>query len=682
MTKKLTPEQKRIVQHFSGHALVKAVPGSGKTTTLIMRVTNLLRQGLNPSSILILMYNKAAQVNFKDKLKIAAKQAGFFSIPEVRTFHSYALKLVKRGEALKFIKAKELVEQNHFKYKSVLRASYMYGTGSENSYVESNEIEKLELLISNWRLEEVTPDDLNIDPVYKDIELKDKRAYSKYCELMEQNRLRTFDDVLIEAVYLIREHNFEVPTLNQIVVDEYQDVNYIQNEFIKCLTKSQTSVMVVGDVNQCIYEWRGSRPDFIEGIFQKDFGNTKLFTLSCTFRYGHQLSSIANSVIGKNKDTSSSICISHPENPNTQVYVHQGLQLLKLIERLETKSKNKSNAIIGRANADLIEPEIILQFLDIAHRNSSGQSRLVLRPEMSLLTVLFCIAIDGNITRINQHDYFQVILKNFIQQLNFRLDKGQLQQLTQTITEDKDSFWKVLKGQINLGNNGNGEILKSLESVREVFSSKDLASTLYNLLDKKDLFQGLSGSSILRRESNDQTRAITFIQRLLNSFNITGNKLLQILIEPTVYKEENVRFELTTMHGSKGLEWDTVIILGLHDKVYPGSNNDESSKNEIMISSLSKAQELREERRTFYVAITRAINQLHLLVPEDKNLTYWQEKGWSSTPKKEVQATRFVFEMDIKQSRVLMNRINESDRTSKVSLNSNSKRYIEALNKI
>ncbi|MCV5604330.1 UvrD-helicase domain-containing protein, partial [Escherichia coli] len=75
-----------------------------------------------------------------------------------------------------------------------------------------------------------------------------------------------------------------------IIVDEYQDVNLIQHDMTRLLSKSDTSVMAVGDVNQCIYEWRGARPDFIGGLFEKHYPNTKVFQLSCTFRFGHELS--------------------------------------------------------------------------------------------------------------------------------------------------------------------------------------------------------------------------------------------------------------------------------------------------------------------------------------------------------------------------------------------------------
>lgn len=104
MTKRLTWEQKSIVSHDTGHALVKAVPGSGKTTTLVKRVERLVKTGTDPRSILILMYNKSAQVSFTENLKTALMSS---VIPEIRTFHSLALKIVGYGERQQIIKKKD-----------------------------------------------------------------------------------------------------------------------------------------------------------------------------------------------------------------------------------------------------------------------------------------------------------------------------------------------------------------------------------------------------------------------------------------------------------------------------------------------------------------------------------------------------------------------------------------------
>ena len=118
MKKRLTWEQKSIVGHDTGHALVKAVPGSGKTTTLVKRIERLVKTGTDPRSILILMYNKSAQENFTEKLNTALKSG---VIPEIRTFHSLALTIVGYGVRRQLIKKKNLITPTDDQYEQLVK---------------------------------------------------------------------------------------------------------------------------------------------------------------------------------------------------------------------------------------------------------------------------------------------------------------------------------------------------------------------------------------------------------------------------------------------------------------------------------------------------------------------------------------------------------------------------------
>ncbi|UFQ96292.1 UvrD-helicase domain-containing protein [Pseudomonas wenzhouensis] len=166
MTKRLTWEQKNIVSHDTGHALVKAVPGSGKTTTLVKRVERLVKTGADPRSILILMYNKSAQLGFTEKLKTALKST---AIPEVRTFHSLALKIVGYGERQQIIKKKDLLTPGDYRYEQLVKQAYRHGFDHEASYIAPSEIENFELFIARCRAAVVTPVDAATDPTFSNI---------------------------------------------------------------------------------------------------------------------------------------------------------------------------------------------------------------------------------------------------------------------------------------------------------------------------------------------------------------------------------------------------------------------------------------------------------------------------------------------------------------------------------
>tara|TARA_R110001583_G_scaffold1612_5_gene12712 strand:+ start:1319 stop:3253 length:1935 start_codon:yes stop_codon:yes gene_type:complete len=642
MKKQLTSEQKQIVEHTIGHALVKAVPGSGKTTTLIMRVAYLIRIGVNPNNILILMFNKAAQLSFKEKLEIKLKKDGVRIIPEVRTFHSLAIGLLKKAEIARYIKKKDILDTNHYKYKQILKQC----TNQVDS-IRNSDLEALQLQISNWRLEGVTSADLYNDPTYKDVTGYEKSAYFNYLKLMEEYNFRTFDDALIEAVNLVQSNPSFLPDFQYMIVDEYQDVNYIQNEFVKHLAREHSNVMVVGDVNQCIYEWRGSKSDFIQGIFQNQFSGTTIYHLSYTFRFGKKLSNAANSVIYKNKEYQTTQCVSHINNPNTIVKIHHDMTFLSFLNCNISEFQMGSTVILGRAKSDLVVPELLLQMKDIPYRNISSKLGLILRPELSFLTVLFCLSLDGNISKLKGLYDMKKVIRNFIMQLNLWLDKGVQNTILDKVSINVNSFWQVLDKYIPLQHSHNLKIISALKKISNQFNEATSARELFHKINAEGLLEGISESSVLITESNDQLRGITSIETLLDSLGITCNKFIDIMIRPSINTQSKNCFELSTMHNSKGLEWDNVIIVGLYDKEFPGQSD--GVQREKPSSDLSQLNEnIKESRRLFYVAITRAITQLHLLVPKDDSLKHWQKNGWSSTPKKPVIATRFVFEMNLK----------------------------------
>lgn len=198
MSKRLTWEQKAVVQHSDGNALVKAVPGSGKTTTLVKRIERLVKTGLAENSILILMYNKSARESFEKKLEIALKPR---STPRVHTFHSLALHIVKLAEYKQLTKRRTLLPPEDRRYEQVVKQAYRAGFNHEENFVPQEDIEDFELFVQRCRAEGITPNDVSSDPILSEEKPEHLRAYRRYCELLDEQHLRTFDDCLIEAVF-------------------------------------------------------------------------------------------------------------------------------------------------------------------------------------------------------------------------------------------------------------------------------------------------------------------------------------------------------------------------------------------------------------------------------------------------------------------------------------------------
>lgn len=639
MKKSLTWEQKHVVSHDNGHALVKAVPGSGKTVTLIKRVERLVKSGIDHRSILIVMYNKSASQTFKAKLSQVLDAR---MLPEVRTLHSLALKIIHHAENQRILKKKELISPDDHRYSRIVRQSYREGFECEEDYIPAEDIEELELFITRWRAEGVTPDEASSDPSINTSGPGYVRAYRRYCELLEESNLRTFDDCLSEANYLLNTNSYQGPRYKHIIIDEYQDVNLAQHTLICSLTKSDTSVMAVGDINQCIYEWRGARPDFIGGLFEKSFKGTMVYNLSCTFRFGHTLSLMANSVIRRNSAKLSSLCVSHPSTPRTHaIILHED----NLVEVLQEVSKGSgTRAILARSNASLAEAEIVLRTLGLPFKYlDKGASPLFKRHEIGLLVVGILLCVYGDIDLLNNHPKKKTLLYGFFREAGFGWKRGQLAEALNGVMAPGADLWDFL-AKLFRGSHRQENRLKVFERVRQQEHKGASAAAVFGRLDTMGCFHGVGAGGVNRGRSNDKQRGIDKVGRLLQSSQITAQQFLDLTLSDDPEVASSEPFSLSTFHGSKGLEWDSVVMLGLHDSEFPGGSSASRHNAQAPKEARIADEESDEERRLFYVGMTRAKRQLSLLAPGDAGLSKWLQNAWDATPKRKATATRFVYE--------------------------------------
>lgn len=663
MKKSLTWEQKTIVSHENGNALVKAVPGSGKTITLVKRVERLVKSGVDHRSILILMYNKSASQTFSDKLQIVLKSK---AIPEVRTLHSLGLKLIREAEQQHLIKKKELIAPDNLRYAQIVNQSYREGFANETAFIPSEDIEDFELFITRCRAEGVTPDEAASDPTFNKEKPEHIRAYRRYCDLLEDSNLRTFDDCLLEANALLSENLYHAPRYKHIIVDEYQDVNLIQHTLIQLLAKNNTSVMAVGDINQCIYEWRGARPDFIGGLFEQHFQDTKVYHLSCTFRFGHALSLMANSVIRRNPGKLSNLCISHPSTPKTDVRLIAENCLIDVLHKFS--SAQGTHAILSRTKASLAEAEMALRLSGVPFRYlNKGTSPLYKRAEVGSLVIGVLLCIYGDIRQLENHPNKKSLLQGFLREGGFKWGKGQLREALNRLMAPNADIWGIL-GSLFKGSRYQEERLERLAAIRWKDSGDGLAINVFRLLELAGYFAEVGSGGVTRVSANDKQRGIDKLEKLLDSSRISTVTFLRLMLSEEPQSENFEPFILATLHGSKGLEWDNVIMMGLQDSEFPGGKPDEKRSSHLPQDAPRVNEQSEEERRLFYVGITRAKRQLTLLVPDDEGLSKWLQNAWDSTPKRATTATRFVYEAGLTAcaltSDAIYNRTFEKDRSS------------------
>lgn len=682
-SKSLTQEQKFVVEHEQGHALVRAVPGSGKTTTLVKRVQRLITKGYSPDSILILMFNKSAAESFQQKLEKTLPEG--CQIPETRTFHGMAFRLVREGQKQGLIAAKTLLLADHTDYLDIIRASYRHGYNHTSNYIESTLIEELELFISRVRSKGLTPSEVSGDPLFKSEQKERLDAYRYFCDLLDKRGFRTFDDLIIDAVWLLRNHPEFAPNFRQIIIDEYQDVNFMQQQMLRLIAHGKSYVMAVGDINQCIYEWRGSCPDFIGGIFERDFKPTKIYSLSCTFRYGHALAIASNSVISKNGRQMDRFCVSHPSTPKTSIQIHMSKSVLEVIR--DVASRSGDCCIMARNSADLCEADLSLRLLGIQYKYLNDRSQVFARRELCLVVVGFLICIDGDLSRIAGHPQLGSILYGYLMESGFRWRTGMFNQTLDRLKSNLDEYWKIIKSLSESDIDGNSYSYERLQKLKCTTKSGVTASSLFDELFIKGFFQTVGASMARRQQNNDSTRGLAAIKRLLNGMDISADGFLDAVFQLDQTSTGNCEpaVQLSTVHGTKGLEWDKVIFLGLDEETIPGT--DSSSIYGVKLSNSAVSQDdidiIEEERRLFYVGITRAKNELHLLVPGDEGLMKWVNEGWSSTPNKTPIASRFVFELGVTGSMKLSSDI-YSGQSKKLfqSYNGFYRKYLYDLSKV
>lgn len=323
MSQTFTNEQIAIINHPIGkHARVLAVAGSGKTTTMVGRVCHLVQNlQQDPRRIRVVMFNKLAREDFQRKLNQELPEA---KQPRVMTFHSLAFSMrqdaqkqglmVQYKESWTGDKEEKALVCMHRAIESLLREGILQEDVDPREALDA---------VGLWKASLIPPERAG-HRTSLDLPL----VYRRFEYLREQAGALTFDDFVPKALdFMDSNPLFRARFANQLdhlIVDEYQDVNYGQQELIKLLAGTRADVMVVGDDDQTIYEWRAARPEFILNRFNQDFSNREVldyYTLSHSFRFGPVLAQCAYNVITQNNKREPKSLVAHDVSKQTGVSI-------------------------------------------------------------------------------------------------------------------------------------------------------------------------------------------------------------------------------------------------------------------------------------------------------------------------------------------------------------------------
>ena len=611
----LNKAQKEAVISTEGPALVIAGAGSGKTRVLTYRIAHLLKQGARPSSILALTFTNKAAREMKGRIAtiVGEKAAQYLWMG---TFHSIFSRILRiENEILGYPANFTIYDSADSKnlIKAIIKIfqfdDKIYKPGvvaSRISMAKNNLIspavyaQQTELMLAdrNMRMPAIVE-------IYKE--------YVKRCFL---SGAMDFDDLLLKTNILFRDHT-EVLAKYQnkfdyILVDEYQDTNYAQYLIIKKLAAMHNNICVVGDDAQSIYSFRGAR---IENIlnFRNDYPEHKTFKLEQNYRSTKTIVNAANSIIAKNKRQIHKNVFSE-NNDGKLIKVisaltdnEEGLLVAQEIAHTQLRDhyKNSDYAILYRTNAQSRIFEEALRKRNIPYKIYGGLS-FYQRKEVKDLLAYFRMAINPNDNEA---------LKRIINFPARGIGDTTVTKLEIASSNAEKPMWQVI-----LGLNGNntdelnkGTVSKILSFAKMIIKFGELAqnSDAYNaaktIADESgimvDLYNDKSPEGLSRYDN---------IQELLNGiqeFSINAREEGQpeklenylsnvaLLTDQDNEKDENKdKVTLMTIHSAKGLEFKNVFVVGLEENLFPLNQSNRGIDFESM----------EEERRLFYVALTRA----------------------------------------------------------------------------
>ncbi len=643
----LDNSQREAVECTEGPVLIVAGAGSGKTRVLTNRITNLLAKGIDAHQILALTFTKKAATDMKSKIASILGERQARSIIYMGTFHSVFIRLIRPyAEVLGYIKDFSIYSTSDS--ESAIKACLKELKLDDKTYKPKDVLSRISSAknsLVTWQMYRA-----NEKAKINDAHARKPEIYKIY-ELYQKNMLKSgvmdYDDILLNMNILMYQH----PDIAQeiaskfthVMVDEYQDTNHAQYSILRKLCEKHNNICVVGDDSQSIYAFRGAK---IENIlnFKRDYPKAHIFMLERNYRSTRNIVEAANSLIEKNSARIKKNCYAEGDSGekirlikayNEQEEAQQVIASI-ISRRLQNESDYKDFAILYRTNSQSRAMEEALRKRNIPYRIYAGNSFFD-RAEVKDMMAYFKLSVNPN-----DNESFKRIVNLPARgigatTINTLIDFANAKSLSliQAIESDELVNSGLKAAPIEKLRN----FSKMIRSFHAMLSSLDA----YNIANKIADTSGLYAMYKLDNSIESQARAAN-IEELINSIKIfvedrkaeyindvlleqgaTADEidiesieiahfsLAQYLEESTLLssvdtddKDDDNKVTLMTVHSSKGLEFPYVYIVGMEENLFPS------------FSMLSSPSDVEEERRLFYVAITRAKIALSISFAEQR----------------------------------------------------------------
>ncbi|MDR9440867.1 MAG: ATP-dependent helicase, partial [Halomonas sp.] len=604
LIRQLTPEQRAVVAHERGHARVAAVAGAGKTTTMVARVLHLLAQGVSPARILVLMFNRSAREDFQARLAEMAPAGQ--ALPDVRTFHSLGHRLTASLTRWGALAPRQLLTAD-WQLERLLRqatlAALAEAPEARETALEAERLEALAHFCGLVKAEMASPVELHRQLDFGEETGHFVPAFEHAEQLLADQGLMTFADLLYRPLLALeadaglrgRVQGF----LDHVVIDEYQDINTAQQRLLALLAGRDAEVMAVGDANQCIYEWRGAHPDTMLENFTATFGAARDYPLSTTFRHGHALALTANHAIAANRRRPDQLCLAAPGNPSTGLAVGQGSQgVLAELDGWLNRGRGLDEAcLLVRSWALSVPLQLALLRRGVPFR-LAREDRFVFRlPLVEALAGYMRLAVEPR--RLQDPGHLAMLLSQptpFVARERIRALANRLAE-TQRWPERHDPLLDGLRPHQRRTLKKRWALLCELPRL----SAWPPVRLLEHVVEVVEAEKVLKRAAARRDKGEEDVRLLDVLVEQAGELGSDTEAFIELLSRPVENRDDGVL--ISTVHGAKGLEWPLVLVAGVNEEDFPHYTRD---------NPLTPGR-LEEERRLFYVAITRARERLVLL---------------------------------------------------------------------
>ena len=613
----LSDIQYKAVTNYNGASLVIAGAGSGKTRVLTYRIAYMIENGVEPNSILSLTFTTKAAEEMRERIKTVVSYQKSRQL-WMGTFHSIFARILRsEAPAIGFTEAFTIYDSSDS--RNLINAIIKEMRLDEKKY-EARIITSRISLAKNGL---VTPQmySSNTSSIGDDIKQgfgEFHNIYRTYMIRCKQNNVMDFDDLLLYTNILFRNEDI-VKKYQQIfkyiLVDEYQDTNSAQYRIVQKLAEGNGNICVVGDDAQSIYSFRGAK---IENIlrFKKDYPKAIVITLEENYRSTQTIVNAANSIIANNKSQLKKNVFSK-KDIGEQIALRraftdkqEALEIRKIIENeFDNGAKYKDMAILYRTNAQSKVLEDELRLRQIPYHIHKGHSFYQHAEIKHILAYVRLIANGAD------NEAFKRIVNFPVRGIG----KTSLDTIISYSATNGYTLWDAvaLFPIENVGIRGSalrgiGTFVQLIEKYRELSKELDAYALLYAFVSESGILQQYRDTNNPEKESayqNIEELINSIKQQCDNHLNETGETLRitdwikEVILLTSEQSEEdklaqNNKVTLMTIHSAKGLEFDVVFIAGVEEGMFPAQRT---------VESLS---ELEEERRLFYVAVTRAIRKL------------------------------------------------------------------------